>query len=255
MARYASLNRRLDFHLYPQGRSVSEPDLIPNVQDSDGNIIQYTSSNRITSESTVVDIGTSPNANDGDPLRTAFIKINNFIEAEYLTNEIIDQELNRLEFFGPFLGIREYSDLPLNMVSDKNIAVVKTTLRTEGYSSWRTTYPNINDSNIEASEGDIVLHKGSLIQYNKSNNQYDVIYQNSGDNLQFDYKTALARYRDGIADADLSAAQQQALYDNFIETEAGSRQTMDIKARNVNDAITEAHLRFNQRGFDSGYYG
>ena len=192
MARYASLNRRLDFHLYPQGRSVSEPDLIPNVQDSDGNIIQYTSSNRITSESTVVDIGTSPNSNDGDPLRTAFIKINNFIEAEYLTNEIIDQELNWLEFFGPFLGIREYSDLPLNMVSDKNIAVVKTTLRTEGYSSWRTTYPNINDSNIKASEGDIVLHKGSLIQYNKSNNQYDVIYQNSGDNLQFDYKTALA---------------------------------------------------------------
>ena len=79
MARYASLNRRLDYHLYPQGRSASEPDLIPNVKDSDGNIIQYTSTDRRTTESTVVDIGTAPNANDGDPLRTAFIKINNFI--------------------------------------------------------------------------------------------------------------------------------------------------------------------------------
>ena len=39
MARYASLNRRLDYHLYPQGRSASEPSLIPNVKDSDGNIV------------------------------------------------------------------------------------------------------------------------------------------------------------------------------------------------------------------------
>ena len=118
MARYASLNRRLDYHLYPQGRSASEPSLIPNVKDSDGNIVQYYSGDRITSESTVVDIGTSPNANDGDPLRTAFIKINNFVEAEYITNEIIDQELNRLEFKGPFLGILDYVDLPLTMISD-----------------------------------------------------------------------------------------------------------------------------------------
>ncbi len=119
MARYASLNRRLDYHLYPQGRSASEPSLIPNVKDSDGNIVQYYSGDRITSESTVVDIGSSPNANDGDPLRTAFIKINNFVEAEYITNEIIDQELNRLEFKGPFLGILDYVDLPLTMISDK----------------------------------------------------------------------------------------------------------------------------------------
>ena len=255
MARYASLNRRLDYHLYPQGRSASEPDLIPNVKDSDGNIIQYTSSNRITTESTVVDIGSAPNSNDGDPLRTAFIKVNNFIEAEYLTNEILDQELNRLEFYGPFLGILDYADLPLSMISDKNVAVVKTTLRADSFSFWRDTYPNISESNIDMTENVVVLHKGSIIQYNKSENRYDVIYQNSGDNLQFDFKTALARYRDGNADTDLSAAQQTALYDNFIETEAGSRQTMDIKARNVNDAIVEAHLRYDQRGFDSGYYG
>ncbi len=255
MARYASLNRRLDFHLFPKGRSATEPDLIPNVKDSDGNIIQYTSAARRTTESTVVDIGSAPNSNDGDPLRTSFIKINNFIEAEYITNEIIDQELNRLEFFGPFLGILDYADLPLNMISDKNVAVVKTTLRAEGFSSWRSSYPNINETNISLSEGDLVLHKGSLVQYNKSTNKYEVLYQNSGDNVAFDYKTVLARYKLGTADTDLSAAQQQALYDNFIQTEAGSNNNLDIKARNVNDAIAETHLRFSQRGFDSGYYG
>ena len=178
MARYASLNRRLDFHLFPKGRSATEPDLIPNVKDSDGNIIQYTSAARRTTESTVVDFGSAPNSNDGDALRTSFIKINNFIEAEYITNEIIDQELNRLEFFGPFLGILDYADLPLNMISDKNVAVVKTTLRAEGFSSWRSSYPNINETNISLSEGDLVLHKGPLVQYNKSTNKYEVLYQN-----------------------------------------------------------------------------
>ena len=255
MARYASLNRRLDFHLYPQGRSASEPNLIPNVLDSDGGTLEYTDPNRRTTESTVVDIGTSPNANDGDPLRTAFVKINNFIEAEYITNEIIDQELNRLEFFGPFLGVLEYIDLPLTMISDKNIAVVATTLRATGYSTWSNNYPNISSTNIELSDGDVILYKGSIIQYNKSTNIYDVVYQNSGDFSAYDFGTSLSRFKDGTADANLSAAKQTELYTNFNKTEAGSNINNNLKSRNVNDAITEAHLRFSNRGFDSGYYG
>jgi len=255
MARYASLNRRLDYHLYPKGRSASEPNLIPNVKDSDGNIIQYTSNNRRTNESTVVDIGTAPNSNDGDPLRTAFIKLNNFIEADYITNEIIDQELNRLEFFGPFLGVKDYVDLPLNLISDQNVAVIKTTIRADGYASWKSNYPNINDVGMELVEGDLILPKGSVVRYNKSTNKYDVMYQNFSDNILFDFKAALARYRDGTADADLTNVEQQALYNNFINTEVGAGSTKDIKARNVSDAIAEAHIRFSQRGFDSGYYG
>lgn len=255
MARYASLNRRLDYHLYPQGRSASEPDLIPNVKDSDGNIIQYTSSDRRTTESTVVDIGSSPNSNDGDPLRTAFVKINNFIEAEYITNEIIDQELNRLEFYGPFLGILDYVDLPLSLISDKNVAAIKTTLSAAGVSAWRSSYPNISETNISFSNNNVVLHKGSLVQYNKSTNQYDVLYQNSGDFSAYDFTTSLARFQGGTADVDLTAAEQLALYNKFIETEAGANVNNNLRSRNVNDAITETHLRFSNRGFDSGYYG
>jgi len=255
MARYASLNRRLDYHLNPKGRSVSEPNLIPNVLDSDGGIIQYTSNKRRTSESTVVDIGTSPNANDGDPLRTAFIKINNFIEADYITNEIIDQELNRLELLGPFLGVLDYVDLPLDLISDKNIAVIKTTLRAQGYSTWKNTYSNISNIGLELADGELILPKGSIVQYNISTNQYDILHQNISSDIIFDFKTSLAKYKSGTADTEMTAVEQQALYDNFIKTEAGSNSNLDIKAKNVNDAVTEAHLRFSQRGFDSGYYG
>lgn len=255
MARYASLNRRLDYHLYPKGRSASEPNLIPNVKDSDGNIIQYTSNLRRTSESTVVDIGTSPNANDGDPLRTAFIKINNFIEADYITNEIIDQELNRLEFYGPFLGVLDYANLPLNLISNYNIAIIKTTLRTIGLADWTINYPNVNSNGMSLTQGDVILPRGSIVQYNKTNNQYDVLYQNLSEDHLYDFRTSLAKYADGVADTEMNTLEQQALYNNFIETETGSNTNLDIKAKNVSDAITEAHLRFSQRGFDSGYYG
>ena len=255
MARYASKNRRLDYHLFPKGRSASQPDLIPNVIDSDTGIVQYTSANRITTESTVVDIGTSPNSNDGDPLRTAFVKINNFMEAEYRTSEILDQELNRLEFFGPYLGVLNYSNLPLSLISDKNVAVLKTTLKANGPTTWDTNYPNINRSGISYTNSDIILYAGSIVQYNKNNNNYDVVYENKGENIAYDFKTSLTKYKNGSADTSTSAAEQIALYDNFVQTEAGTNSNLDIKANNVNDAITEAHLRFSQRGFDSGYYG
>ena len=87
------MSTNLNDHLYPRGRSVTEPDLLPSVKDSDGNDVLFNSSKRKTTQSTVVDLGTSPNANDGDPLRTAFGKINNFIEAEYWVNEAINQKL------------------------------------------------------------------------------------------------------------------------------------------------------------------
>lgn len=84
-------------HLWPQGRSTSEPDLMPNVLDSDGNTVKYSSSKRKTTEATVVNLGDSPNSNNGDPLRTAFAKINNFIEASYWTNEGINQKFRDID--------------------------------------------------------------------------------------------------------------------------------------------------------------
>ena len=91
------MSTKLEFHLYPRGRSATESELMPSVRDSDGNTVLFTGANRKTTEATVVNLGTSPNANDGDPLRTAFAKVNNFIEASYWTNESINQKFRDID--------------------------------------------------------------------------------------------------------------------------------------------------------------
>ena len=105
------MSTKLEFHLYPRGRSANEPDLMPSVLDSDGNAVLFTSVKRKTTEATVVNLGDSPNSNNGDPLRTAFTKINNFIEASYWTNEGINQKFKELDSdIGVGVGIYSDSD-------------------------------------------------------------------------------------------------------------------------------------------------
>lgn len=87
----------LQDHLRPNGRSTTEPNMIPDVLDSDGNIVGYFAADRVTTEATVVDIGDSPNSNDGDALRTAFLKLNNFMEASYRTNVELNRRIQLLE--------------------------------------------------------------------------------------------------------------------------------------------------------------
>ena len=88
---------KLQDHLYPRGASALDPNTMPSVLDSDGAQVTYYGTNRITSESTVVDLGDAPNSNTGDALRTAFIKINNFIEASYWNNDAVVQKLGEID--------------------------------------------------------------------------------------------------------------------------------------------------------------
>ena len=90
------MSRRLEDHLYPAG-TKTDPTLQPSVLDSDGATVTYTSTKRKTTEVTVVDVGDSANSNTGDPLRNAFIKINNFIEASYWTNETVARDMDWME--------------------------------------------------------------------------------------------------------------------------------------------------------------
>lgn len=83
--------------LYPKGKSPTIPDVMPSVLDSDGLEVDYYGAKRKTNEATVVDIGDSPNTNTGDALRTAFIKINNFMEANYWWNEHLNAKLDDLD--------------------------------------------------------------------------------------------------------------------------------------------------------------
>ena len=77
---------------------VSDPTATtaPSVYDEKGDVVAYDGLNKITTEKTVVDLGDSPNSNTGDPLRLAFIKINNFMEASYQVNRVIDSEIQVL---------------------------------------------------------------------------------------------------------------------------------------------------------------
>ena len=90
------MSRLLSNHLYPQGASATEPDVIPSVLDNSGDPVSLSDASRKTTEVTVVDLGDSPNSNTGDPLRTAFIKLNNFVEASYWANESIDADMTAI---------------------------------------------------------------------------------------------------------------------------------------------------------------
>ena len=83
-------NRNLKAHMWHSG-NLSNPDTLPDVYDNEGQIV--TKDTRLLSNSSAVDIGDSPNSNTGDPLRLAFIKVNNFMEASFWTNEAIDSDI------------------------------------------------------------------------------------------------------------------------------------------------------------------
>jgi len=91
------MSTKFSDHLYPKGRSATEPNLLPSVKDSDGNDVLFNSEKRKTTQSTVVNLGSAPNSNDGDPLRTSFGKINNFMEATYWVNESINQKFRDID--------------------------------------------------------------------------------------------------------------------------------------------------------------
>jgi len=88
------MSTKLEDILYPRGASPTDSITMPSVRDSDGLAIDYYDARRKTSEATVVDIGDSPNTNTGDALRTAFIKINNFMEAMYWWSENLNQRFD-----------------------------------------------------------------------------------------------------------------------------------------------------------------
>lgn len=88
-------NRNLRAHLNPTG-NLTDPLLLPDVIDHDGNILNTLSTKRILNSVSAVDIGDSPNSNTGDPLRLAFIKLNNFMEASYWTSDSVDSEIHQI---------------------------------------------------------------------------------------------------------------------------------------------------------------
>lgn len=248
------MSRHLTSHLQPSGANN------PPVLDSDGQEVRYTGVNRITDEGTVVDIGTSPNSNDGDPLRTAFLKINNFIEASYWTNSEVNEAITQIQERGPFLGVLNYSDLPSSFSpelrsAEYRIAVLRETLSDTSIASFGIRYPLINSSGLTLNNGRVILYPGTLLSWNETNDTYDVVFEPTANLAEFSYADALDRLRQGTAESGLTANQQQELFNDIQAEAAAANQSYSLQARNVEDAIVEMNAKLKSRGMDAGYYG
>jgi len=183
------MSTKLEFHLYPRGRSANEPDLMPSVLDSDGNAVLFTSVKRKTTEATVVNLGDSPNSNNGDPLRTAFTKINNFIEASYWTNEGINQKFKDIDS-DVGAGISIYSDSDerygVSVGGDSKFYIRGTTNQIEtSFSRQRS----VNNNNVWDSEVNLKFQLAhDLETYNVTVNKLFTIKDSDGnDRVSYRY--------------------------------------------------------------------
>ena len=243
-------------HLNPKGNR-NDPNQLPNVLDSDGNVVLYNQGKWITTESTAVDIGDAPNSNSGDPLRTAFTKINNFIEASYWTNDGVNSEISRVEKHGPFLGVKKYNELDSDTKltnTTTSIVVLGEDLTKNSRVEWLRDYPRIPEIGVPVIENQLFLPKGSILQWNSTAKNFKVVYVNSSKSQTFNFGQAITRLSSGTQNSSLTKEQQLNLYAQYNNTEAGINSSIDLKSRNIEDAIVEMHARYSQRGFDSGYY-
>lgn len=110
--------KKLSDFLNPKG-NLNDSTKFPDVLDSDGTVLSYTSTNRKTSESTVVDLGDSPNSNTGDPLRLAFIKVNNFMEASYWSSANTSREIDDAKDRLTLLELNSGTSFPANPVTGR----------------------------------------------------------------------------------------------------------------------------------------
>ena len=247
------MSRRIEDHLSPAPARSEE------VTDSDGVVVRVGNPKRITNYNTAVNIGTSPNANDGDPLRTAFIKINNFIEAAYWASQQSDQFATQLSLQGPFMGVLTHDLLPTNANGlwigevpsslDVRIAVLAETLDVTDTADYQKIYRTNLD--VPLNNGKRILRKGSLLKYNAARDQYDIVYQNEAANQNFNYDVAVQKLQNATQDTSLDSDSQIDLFAGLNELPT----TTKLHARTVEDAIVELNARLSRRGTDAGYYG
>ena len=132
-------------------------DSVPVVKDADGNPVSYLNGNLLTDTFTTVNLGDTPNSNNGDPLRLAFAKINNFMEASYHYSNNLEPLLTSATstYLSNIVSYRSTDAvLPANIKDDNNIKTVlhivdKSTTDADG----NTTILGENIVNIRQDDG------------------------------------------------------------------------------------------------------
>jgi hypothetical protein len=228
--------------------AVNKPALVDPANNN--NVI--TENNYTVNTNTRVNIGTSPNSNDGDPLRTAFQKLNNFIEAVYRTNTNINTDITSLSATGSFLGAKTYTEITALSPTVNDTLMLANQITTINPDATPVYSNYILTSSFVLANGTYTIAGGSLLKYNGT--KWAVEHDNSGKNITFDFDGALARLAGGTATSQNTATAQQEMYASYLKLNQGAANSVRLQANTVEDAIVELTVKSSTSGRDAGYY-
>ena len=201
---------------------------------------------------TRVNVGSSPNSNDGDPLRTAFQKLNNFIEAVYRTNVNVNADITQLSSTGTFLGAKTYLEITALTPNNNDTLVLAESILTTNPDATPVYTNKITSASFTLTNGVYSISAGSLLKYNGS--KFALEHSNSAKNITFDFDGALARLALGTATSEKSSAEQKELYAEYLKLNQGAANSVRLQAQTVEDALVEITVRKSTAGRDAGYY-
>jgi len=203
---------------------------------------------------TRVNVGSSPNANDGDPLRTAFQKLNNFIEAVYRTNVNVNADITTLSSAGTFLGAKTFTEITLLSPNNNDTIVLEGAITTTNPDAAPVYTNHITIESFTLSNGVYSISGGSFLKFNSTKNKFEIDHNNGSKNITFDFDGALARLAAGVANTNLSSLEQQQLYADYQKLNQGAANSKRLQATTVEDALTEVTVKASTSGRDAGYY-
>ena len=252
----------------------------------DSGTLAFNDSNRIVKNNVRINIGSSPNSNTGDPLRTAFIKVGNFMEAVYRADSDKDLRIKRFETpVGDsdfrILGVKSCDDLRWDSDAvHTNLGNANT-----GFDSDTIAGLKPGDTLVLTDQISPRSRQSFVDRYARSNphgridintvrlknNEYSVnapAFLKVGDDgllkvqtefaldqVGLDFDGALERLSAGTQKSKLSAADQKKLYQDFNDVQGLTSSSFRLSASNVEDAFAELMARQVRIGYDAGFYG
>jgi len=278
-------NRNLSDILKPNyGDGPGEVGTAP-VKNDAGTEVAFNSAARRVKNNVRINIGNSPNSNTGDPLRTAFIKIGNFMEAVYATDSDKNRRLLRLE--KPtgdsdfrILGIKTSAQIQWDSdatftkrgvaggidsdafknLSEGDVVLLSTNVANQSRQSFRDNfarsnpYGRVDINTVNVRNGEYGISAPAFLKVG-SDGLLKVETEFSPKDLRLDFDGALSRLQAGTQSSKLSASDQRTLYKDFNDIEGDTASSFRISADNIEDAFAEMMARLVRVGYDAGYYG
>ena len=248
--------------------------------------LSFNDANRIVKNNVRINIGSSPNSNTGDPLRTAFIKVGNFMEAVFRADSDKDLRIKRFETpVGDsdfrILGVKSCDDLRWDSDAvHTNLGNANTGFDSDTFAGLKPgdtlvltdqISPRSRQSFVDRYARANPHGRIDINTVRLKNNEYSVnapAFLKVGDDgllkvqtefaldqVGLDFDGALERLSAGTQKSKLSAADQQRLYQDFNDVQGLTSSSFRLSASNVEDAFAELMARQVRVGYDAGFYG